>query len=106
MVNIEHKDVLELLDAGTCTALMERTLADLELGKGVQYLRGVTPLPSHDLLGWGRTFLAPRSSPSFTATRRRVTPPTRAPYCSSTRPTAPSKPWWTAAPSPRSAPAP
>ena len=57
MVNIEHKDVLELLDAGTCTALMERTLADLELGKGVQYLRGVTPLPSHDLLGFMPAYL-------------------------------------------------
>ena len=29
MVNIEHKDVLELLDAGTCTALMERPMVVL-----------------------------------------------------------------------------
>lgn len=57
MLIVEHKDVLALLDAGSCTTLMEQTLADLERGSGLQYLRGVTPLPSHDILGFMPAYL-------------------------------------------------
>ena len=57
MVTIERDEVFSLLTAARCTDLMEKTLVGLEQGQGKQYLRGVTMLPSQDILGFMPAYL-------------------------------------------------
>ena len=57
MVIMERQDVFALLSPARCTDLMEETLVGLEQGRGKQYLRGVTMLPSQDILGFMPAYL-------------------------------------------------
>lgn len=49
---IDREEVLRLLDEKRCIDVMRRTLAGLEAGRGVQYLRKSYPLPGEEIFAF------------------------------------------------------
>lgn len=105
---IEREEILRRLTPAWCIGLMRDCLSQLEEGRAVQYLRTVTPLPSGDIMGYMPAAVSGAFGAKvitvFHHNGEKGRPPHQGSVRFLTAKPVPSRPCWTAAPSPRSAP--